>query len=492
MAVVDSLLGLVESQRARGLVIRSGEAPQLVFDAERRPLSMPPIPATTVAEFARDVAADTDSGSGSRYETPAGSVFDVRVDGDGPSLRLTFTPAGADVAPAPPAAASLESARQAATPHRESTPIPSTASAPTAAVDVRLLDLLGRLEREHASDLLLSSGLPPRMRAGGVLHTLEGPVLDDDEILALLGPAVDDLARERLAASGSVDLALDLSDVPYATRFRVNLFRQQRGLAAALRPIRLDPPTLSELGLPDSLYELASYPNGLVLVTGPAGSGKSTTLVALIEHVNRRATRHIVTLEDPIEYQYTPARSLVHQRELGRHVESFGDGLRAALREAPDIILVGEMRDRETIAAALTAAETGHLVLSTLHSANPWMAVDRMIDVFPAEQQAQVRTQLAVVLRAVLSQHLLVSTTPPARVPAYEKLVVTAGAANQIREGKARQLQSTIQTGRDDGMVSLESSLAELVHTRRLEAAPARALARDVQLFAELLRGSGG
>ena len=226
-----------------------------------------------------------------------------------------------------------------------------------------------------------------------------------------------------------------------------------------------------------------------MLVTGAAGSGKSTTLVALTEHLNRTAPRHIVTLEDPIEYRYTPKRSLIHQRELGRHVDSFAGGLRAALRESPDVILVGEMRDRETIAAALTAAETGHLVLSTLHSANPWMAIDRMLDAFPGAQQPQVRAQLAGVLRAILSQHLLVSTTPPLRVPAYEKLVVTAAAANQIRDDKVHQLSSTIQTGREDGMVPLEASLAELVRRRRIDARHARALARDPQLLAELARG---
>ncbi len=489
MAVVDSLLSLIASQRARGLVIASGAAPELVFADERRPLSMPAIPADRVAEFAAEVAAGSNGGESTRYQTSAGGVFEVRVEGEGPSLRLTFTPPAAEaVEPAPlrvePAPAGVEPATGATEPRIRPA---STRPAPAPAVDARLLVLLQRMQSERASDLLLSSGLPPRMRAAGVLRELDGPVLDDDEILALLESAVHELAGERLAQHGSVDLALELAGGPDRTRFRVNLFRQQRGLAAALRPIRLDPPTLAELNLPDHLTELVAYANGLVLVTGPSGSGKSTTLTALVEHVNRRMPRHIVTLEDPIEYEYTPQRSLIHQRELGRHVDGFASGLRAALREAPDVILVGEMRDRETIAAALTAAETGHLVLSTLHSANPWMAVDRMIDVFPGEQQPQIRTQLAGVLRAVLSQHLLVSTQPPLRLPAYEKLVVTPAAANQIREGKTHQLQSTIQTGRDDGMVSLESSLADLVRAKRLDPERARSLTRDPQLFEALV-----
>jgi twitching motility protein PilT len=474
MAVVDSLLSLAESQGARALVIVCDQPPELVLVDGPRLLSMPAIPAATVADFAREVG-----GESTRYETSAGQVFDVLVEGEGVSLRLTFSQMGGA---APPEPAALEAPAPPARPREVAV------ARATSGPDARLLALLGRMEGEDASDLLLSSGLPPRMRAGGVLRELDGPILDERGIRELLAPALNESAEAQLRERGSVDLALALPGGPDSLRFRANLFRQQRGLAVALRPIRLRPPSLSELNLPDDLYELVGYPNGLVLVTGPSGSGKSTTLVALTEHLNRRASRHIVTLEDPIEYEYTPQRSLIHQRELGRHVESFSGGLVAALREAPDVILVGEMRDRETIAAALTAADTGHLVLSTLHSANPWMAIDRIVDVFAAEQQREVRTQLAAVLRAVLSQHLLVSTTPPLRVPAYEKLVMTVAAANQIRDDKAHQLQSTIQTGRDDGMVPLEASLAELVRTGRLERGRARGLARDVRMFEELVR----
>ena len=468
MGALASLLGLVESERARGLVIAVGESPQLVFDDGVRPLSMPALAAAQVEAVAHVVGAA--AATGSRFQTSDGRDFEVRVDGAGSSLRLSF--------------ASATAARAAPV---EPDPVQSSAED-----DAPLLELLAVLQDEHVSDLLLSSGLPPRVRSGGDLHTLESPILDDAGILALLAPGLDDLARAQLEARGSVDRTVELPSAALGLRFRINLFRQDRGLAAALRPIRRTPPRLADLNLPDDLYDLVAYPNGLVLVTGPAGSGKSTTLVALTEHLNQTATRHIVTLEDPIEYRYTPKRSLIHQRELGRHVEDFAGGLRAALREAPDAILVGEMRDRETIAAALTAAETGHLVLSTLHSATPWMAIDRMLDAFPGPQQPQVRAQLAGVLRAVLSQHLLVSTVPPLRVPAYEKLVVTAAAANQIRDDKVHQLSSTIQTGREDGMVPLEASLAELVRRGRIHAATARALARDPQLVAELAGARGG
>jgi twitching motility protein PilT len=487
MAVIDALLGLVDSQRAQGMVIAADRAPELVHADGRRPLSMPAIPAETVAGFAREVAAAP--GRSPRYQTRAGRVFQVQVEGEGASLRLTFSRAGAEPATPQP----VRAAAPTAEPAPESDPdwLEAESEPPPAALQQEILDLLARMQREHASDLLVSSGLPPRVRAGGALRALEGPILDDAAILALVAPALDERSRGQLEAHGSVDVALDLVAGGDRLRFRVNLFRQQRGLAAALRPIRGEPPRLSELNLPDSLRELVAHPDGLVLVTGPSGSGKSTTLVALTEELNRTAARHIVTLEDPIEYRYAQRRCLIHQRELGRDVADFASGLRAALREAPDVILVGEMRDRDTIAAALTAAETGHLVVSTLHSASPWMAIERMIDVFPGSQQAQVRGQLANVLRAVVSQHLLPSTAAPLRVPAVETLVVTAAVANQIRDDKLHQLRSAVQTGREDGMVPLEASLAELVRRRRVDPARARALARDPKLFDELVGGRG-
>jgi twitching motility protein PilT len=225
----------------------------------------------------------------------------------------------------------------------------------------------------------------------------------------------------------------------------------------------------------------------MVLVTGQAGAGKSTTLVALVEELNRSSARHIITLEDPIEFEYVPRRSLIHQREVGQHVASFAEGLRAALRESPDVILVGEMRDGDTMAAALTAAETGHLVLSTLHAASAEMALDRIIDSFPEGQQRQVRVQLASVLRAVFTQFLLPSTAPPARVPAYELLVMNSAVAAMIREDKCHQIPSQIQTGREGGMIHLDRVLARLLQERRIELASARAIAREPERL-----GQGG
>ena len=308
--------------------------------------------------------------------------------------------------------------------------------------------------------------------------------------MALAELALTPERRQELERSGSVDLALDLAPGPGARplRFRVNLFRQQRGLAAAVRPVRSECPTLAQLGLPDDFRQLVQYPSGLVLMTGPTGSGKSTTLAALIEQVNLSAAKHVITLEDPVELQYVSKRSLIHQREVGTDVESFAAGLRAALREDPDIILVGEMRDQDTIAAALTAAETGHLVLSTLHSASAAMAIDRIIDVFPGPKQPQVRLQLAGALRAVVTQVLLPSTQL-GRVVAYEKMIVTAAVGSQIREGRAHQIANQIQTGRAEGMMSLDQSLLSLLRANKVTLEAAMAVAPDPEGLRRAMRG---
>jgi twitching motility protein PilT len=353
-----------------------------------------------------------------------------------------------------------------------------------------LHELVLQAHREGASDVLLSSGLPARVRSGGELREA-GLVCDEAQIVGLAAQAWSEAQAEEFARTGSADLALDLAPEPghRALRFRVNVFRQQRGVAAAVRPVRGDVPTLAQLGLPEDFKSLAQYPSGLVLMTGPTGSGKSTTLSALIEHVNLAMTRHVITLEDPIEYLYTSKRSLIHQREVGRDVESFATGLRAALREDPDIILLGEMRDQDTIAAALTAAETGHLVLSTMHAGSAAMAIDRVIDVFPGPKQPQVRMQLASTLRAVVTQVLVPSARGHERVPAVEKMVVTAAVASQIREGRAHQIANQIQTGRAEGMVSLEQSLTALVRSGRVSLDAAAAVAPDPDALRRSLRG---
>ncbi len=514
--IVDALLDLLVAQGADALILEPDRAPVLQRAAGNQPLSMPGLAPEMLADVLSGVTDEAQreelARSGSlrtEYTTAGATPYAVLVERHGRGHRFTFRRHGAEPAPAaarmptseaaaPASASSVAAARARATapqqPERRGVPtVVPTAADPTpidtlvgtGPRDDVLDDLLARARIENASDVIVSTGLDARLRVGGELMEVPGTAVDRDRLIAFLGDAWDERAQSALETTGSADLAF----VHMGSRYRVNVFRQIGGLAAALRPVRVDAPSLLDLGLPDELYRLIEYRNGLVLMTGTAGSGKSTTLVALLERLNRTQPKHVITLEDPIEYTYGRGAAMIHQREVGVHVESFSAGLRAALREAPDVILVGEMRDRDTIAAALTAAETGHLVLSTLHCADAGMAVDRIIDVFPEHQQAQVRDQLASVLRAVVTQILLPSLQPPARVPAFEKLLVNTAVATKIRERRGHQMRSEIQTGRAEGMVPLELTLARLVREHRISRTTARAAAHDPQLLDDLLRG---
>ncbi|HVK74886.1 MAG TPA: PilT/PilU family type 4a pilus ATPase, partial [Kofleriaceae bacterium] len=349
--------------------------------------------------------------------------------------------------------------------------------------------LIAHAAARHASDLLLSESRPPRLRVDGEVVALDEPVSTADEMLGFLAAAGAAAASTRdiaaiLASHGSVDLGATVDE----QRLRAHGFRHERGLGLALRLIRRDVPTARQLGLPDDLTDLVRLRSGLVLVAGPTGSGKSTTLVALIEHLNRTAAAHVVTLEDPIEYEYAPAGCLIHQREIGRHAPTFADGLRAALREAPDVIVVGELRDRDTIAVALSAAETGHLVLGTVHAPGAAVAIDRLIDAFPEHAQRQARSQLAAVLRVIVTQHLLPTRTG-GRAPAIERVPVTTAVATLIRKNELQMLATHVQTGRDAGMIPLEKSLARLVKAGTIDARTARAAATDLDFLELSLRG---
>jgi len=470
---------MMSARGARSLTVESGKSPALDRGHGPEVMSMPPLADELLSilvlevfesEFVGAADADYTDGDGNRFAVKGAK---------GPSgLRLVFSLVGSS----PSASVAAPSARPRSRPTSVAPPPPTPGHIHIAADPVRT-ELSGAAQGALAlaqelggSDILLSVDLGVRVRVGGQFQSFELDIAsaDIESILAFGGRA----AADSLTESGSCDFALDLR-ASVGQRFRVNVFRQHRGLAAALRPIRLDIPTLSELRLPDRLRELALFPHGLVLVAGQAGSGKSTTLAALVQHLNTSVPRHVITLEDPIEYEYVPQRAIVHQREVGTHLSSFASGLRAALRESPDVILLGEMRDRDTIAAALTAAETGHLVLSTLHAASAEMALDRVIDIFPEGQQQQVRAQLANVLRATLTQFLLPATSPPGRVPAYELMIVNAAIAAMIREGKSHQIQSQIQTGRDAGMVPLDRVLRSLIKERAITLQSARAIARE-------------
>ena len=321
-----------------------------------------------------------------------------------------------------------------------------------------ILQVIETGRQMRASDIHISEGLPMMVRIDGSL--VEAPFeMSGQETADTILSMLDDKQKALLEQGDDLDFPVEL---PNGERQRVNVFRQQKKLAATIRLLNNHIPTLEELNLPPVLKKLADEPRGLILVTGPTGSGKSTTLAAMIDYINSSRADHIITVEDPIEYVYQQKRSLIHQRETGRDVGSFAAALRSALREDPDIILVGEMRDFETISAALTAAETGHLVLSTLHTTGASQTIDRIIDACPASSQSQVRTQLAGVLKGIITQ-CLIPKMSGGRIAATEILLGTDAAMNLVRENKCHQLGSVMQSGRALGMHSLNSDLARLV-----------------------------
>jgi twitching motility protein PilT len=321
--------------------------------------------------------------------------------------------------------------------------------------------LLEQMVAHNASDLHITVGSKPSLRVRGHLERLEGfPELSADLTRQLLYRMISSEQQKRLEIERQLDLSYS---IPGLARFRVNIYSQRESLAGAFRLIPADLKSLEELGLPTSLYELCHKPRGLVLVTGPTGSGKSTTLAALIDEINRTRADHIITIEDPIEFLHRHKRCIVNQREIGHDATTFADALRGALRQDPDVILLGEMRDLETIGTALTAAETGHLVFATLHTQDAASTVDRVIDVFPAAQQGQIRTQLAGTLEAVIAQTLLPTADGQGRIAAVEILLPDDAVRNLIRQAKIEQVYSIMQTGSNKGMQTMEQALAELV-----------------------------
>ncbi len=321
-------------------------------------------------------------------------------------------------------------------------------------------ELLLFVHKEGASDLHISAGEPPMVRIYGEIKRIEIPPLTREDLHVMLYDVLNDRQRKKFEEVNELDFSLELKGV---ARFRVNAFRQQRGDGVVFRVIPQKILSLEQLGLPKGLREVCQNERGLVLVTGPTGSGKSTTLAAMIDVLNNSLKGHVITIEDPIEFVHESKNCLINQREVGAHTLSFSNALRSALREDPDIILVGEMRDLETISLALTAAETGHLVFSTLHTSGAAKTVDRIIDVFSAEQQSQVRAQFSESIQAIISQVLLKRRDGRGLVPALEIMIGTPAVRNLIREGKVAQLPSAIQTGQKFGMITLDQSLKDLV-----------------------------
>ncbi|MDD2418472.1 MAG: type IV pilus twitching motility protein PilT [Oscillospiraceae bacterium] len=321
--------------------------------------------------------------------------------------------------------------------------------------------ILNLAVERKCSDIHITVGVPPMGRIDGQLTPFDGyDRLTNDQTKSLAYSMVNEDQLKRLEQNGEVDFSYSISNLG---RFRVNIFRQRGSFSVVLRVLSSKIPTIDELGLPLVLKDLALKPRGLILVTGPTGSGKSTTLASIIDYINNNRRGHILTLEDPIEYLHKHNRCIVNQREVGDDSKSFASGLRSALREDPDVILVGEMRDLETISIAVSAAETGHLVLSTLHTVNAAQTVDRIIDMYPSNQQQQIKVQLAGVLQGVISQQLLRVQGGHGRVAAFEILLFSDGMRNIIREGKTQQIPSMMQTAFSQGMMTMDYSLAQHV-----------------------------
>ncbi len=323
-----------------------------------------------------------------------------------------------------------------------------------------IVDILRTASAQKASDVHIATGYPMAFRINGILIYQEEERLAADEVERLLLPILNTNmgCREKFQNDGQVDMSYEID----GSRFRVNVFRQKGNMSAAIRLIPDSIPNIAQLGLPMSVLNFVEKTRGLVLVTGPTGSGKSTTLASLVDYINKNKKCHVITLEDPIEYTHKFNKSIINQREIGKDTDDFAAGLKASLREDPDVILVGEMRDMETIATAITAAETGHLVLSTLHTMSAPQTIERIIDVFPANQQNQVRFQLSMILNGIISQQLIEKSDKSGRTLAAEILVSHTAVNNLIREGNIHQIKNIMQTRTQEGMQTMDASLMEL------------------------------
>lgn len=349
---------------------------------------------------------------------------------------------------------------------------------------VTIDELLMAAKEYDASDVHISVGVPPKMRVNGVLVDMNYPKLFPEDTKAIITPVLSDIQAELLDKKGEIDFSYSISK---AGRYRINAYKQRGTISAAIRLVGTVIPKPSELGIPSSVVDLINRQRGLVLVTGPTGSGKSTTLASILDQINETKEKHIITLEDPIEYLHSHKKAMVNQREIGTDSNSYATALRAALREDPDVILVGEMRDLETISIAITAAETGHLVFSTLHTTGAASTIDRVIDVFPPHQQQQIRVQLAMVLECVVSQQLIAKDRQKGRVAAFEVMHNSVAIKNLIRENKTYQINSMMQTSKKIGMQTMDDALYDLYTAGQISAESAMNYAQDVQVMTRRL-----
>lgn len=341
-------------------------------------------------------------------------------------------------------------------------------------------ELLITAKENKASDVHITVGLPPKMRINGILVDMDYPRLLPPDTEAVISTMMSDKRLQKFEELGEIDFSYS---IPQIGRYRVNVFHQRGSMAASIRLVSTKIPLPEELGIPKSVVDLYQKKRGLVLVTGPTGSGKSTTLASIIDRINSMREVHVITLEDPIEYLHNHKKAMVNQREVGLDTHSYSNALRAALREDPDVILVGEMRDLETISTAITAAETGHLVLSTLHTIGAASTIDRIVDVFPPHQQQQIRVQLSMVLESVISQQLIPTADKKSRVAAFEVMHSTPAIKNLIREAKSPQINSTIQTSKKLGMQTMDDAIFDLYMKGDIDKENAVSYAQDSQIM---------
>ncbi len=473
MAALDKILESMAAHGADRFTLKSGEAPLLHTERGTKPVGSSPLSTNRVLAYLRELAGPAERGAIEARESVAFAYRDFTVavtfPGEGVEAQVCPCPRPATAAAAeepPPAPGAPQEAPTAVTANRTQTAMeahnsfdPRAGGAPP--IDELFRDMIGR----KASDLHLTMGERPRLRLDGRMVQTDLPPLTPERMAELLWPICSPKNRKEFESDSDTDFAYDL---PGVARFRCNYFMDRTGMGAVFRQIPTKIPTMEQLGLPKEIIDLCWLSKGFVVVTGPTGSGKSTTLSALINHINENRADHIITIEDPIEFVHPNKKCLLNQREIGTHTQGFKRALRAALREDPDIVLVGEMRDLETIGIAIETAETGHLVFGTLHTTTAPSTVDRIIDQFPADRQTQIRVMLSETLKGVIAQTLC-RKVGGGRIAAYEVLIVNTAVSNLIREGKTFQIPSLMQTQRNIGMRTLNDSLFELVKSKQVE-----------------------